>query len=1254
MAKLKSGTRIYGTATIDTSVVVGSAVTANSSGIQVAGIVTATSFSGSLSGYATSAGIATNLNGGLVGNIPYQSAANTTTFLANGSSGTILQSNGVGNAPTWVSAAPAGAITGITIRDEGTTVGTAAAVSSLNFVGINIVATASGAGATITIADNLVGTGLSISGISTFSGITTHTASLFGTTASFTGIATASQLVSTVATGTAPLTVTSTTQVNNLNVQYLGGQLGSYYTTAGNLSGTIPSAVLGNSTVYVGTTAIALNRASAAQSLTGITSIDGSSASVANAITFNNGGSGAASGTTFNGSAVQTISYNTVGASPLAGSSSLVTTGTVTSGTWSGSFGAVSGANLTSLNASNLSSGTVPSARITASSGDFTVGQNLFVTGSLSVGGTSITLNAAQLQIKDRDIVLGITTDANGNDVSTDLTATHGGISIASTQGNPLINLPIEAGINSLPSTYKQLMWVRQNGYSGMGTDAWVSNYAVSIGNTSTVQNGSRLTVGAGFTVYDTYLDALDIRNRNLNVSGVSTFSGITTHTASLFGTNASFTGVATASQLVSTVATGTAPLTVTSTTKVTNLNADLFDDVDSVTYSASHRANRIITGGGTITVDASYNILWSTRFIVISNGYGSNFSTNGYFDITCPTSGTITGVGGASNVTATAAGIPLAAWQALYYILPIGSNSTSLAANFRVASYSSALDIPHNWVLICVRNDDITTVNFNNGIVLGASQSMSSVQQSTANTANTLVRRDGSGNFTAGTITAAGGVLAAGASGFYSTTYATNARNPIWRFGNADAYGLSYFQGSSGVGGDTIGFHFGTATAAASLLQLNNGSGAVVNGTLGVTGQFQSTQANSTTTGGGQIFLNGATGNRIDFNGNGVAAPTTTTRSVGTKIVLFPSVSAGGVDYALGIDSGTVWSSVYDSTTQFKWYAGTTNIATLFGTGELVLGTTSKTGTASQPLQVTGGAYVSGNLGVGVTNPTSTLTNFGSFATGLTGNTLSVTNDSDGIVRMGGTIIGTPTGTGRLNIQDRAGTYLSLYYSTGLVGRLNAPSSSDIALEVGGTERLRILGASGNLGIGTVIPAEKLHIHSDLAVIRLSGSAASQTPFNIRQGIVGTSNGGFSIYDVNNSATRFAINSSGNIGIGTNDPTYKLHVVGSFGATTKSFIIDHPTKEGKKLQYGSLEGPELGVYVRGRTQESIIELPEYWTGLVREETITVNITAIGNKNIWVEKIEDNKVYINSKDEIDCFYTIFGERKDVDKLEVEM
>jgi hypothetical protein len=79
MAKLKSGTRIYGTATIDTSVVVGSAVTANSSGIQVAGIVTATSFSGSgtnLTGIVTSIVAGSNISvSGSTGQVTINSTA---------------------------------------------------------------------------------------------------------------------------------------------------------------------------------------------------------------------------------------------------------------------------------------------------------------------------------------------------------------------------------------------------------------------------------------------------------------------------------------------------------------------------------------------------------------------------------------------------------------------------------------------------------------------------------------------------------------------------------------------------------------------------------------------------------------------------------------------------------------------------------------------------------------------------------------------------------------------------------------------------------------------------------------------------------------------------------------------------------------------------------------------------------------------------------------------------------------------------
>jgi hypothetical protein len=138
-------------------------------------------------------------------------------------------------------------------------------------------------------------------------------------------------------------------------------------------------------------------------------------------------------------------------------------------------------------------------------------------------------------------------------------------------------------------------------------------------------------------------------------------------------------------------------------------------------------------------------------------------------------------------------------------------------------------------------------------------------------------------------------------------------------------------------------------------------------------------------------------------------------------------------------------------------------------------------------------------------------------------------------------------------------------------------------------------------------------------------------------------------------SATGIIIKATtGNVGIDTASPTFKLQVNGSFAATTKSFVIDHPTKPGFKLRYGSLEGPENGVYIRGRLSESnTIELPEYWTELVAEDSITVNLTPIGrNPGIHsVIDISNNSIVIeSSNDVINCFFTVFAERKDVDKL----
>jgi hypothetical protein len=83
------------------------------------------------------------------------------------------------------------------------------------------------------------------------------------------------------------------------------------------------------------------------------------------------------------------------------------------------------------------------------------------------------------------------------------------------------------------------------------------------------------------------------------------------------------------------------------------------------------------------------------------------------------------------------------------------------------------------------------------------------------------------------------------------------------------------------------------------------------------------------------------------------VGAPAFGTRSAGTKVVLYPALSSTSVDYAIGVDNGTVWYATPTTDNQHRWYAGTTNVATLSGTGNLsVVGTASAaTPTASTHL---------------------------------------------------------------------------------------------------------------------------------------------------------------------------------------------------------------------------------------------------------------------------------------------------------------
>jgi hypothetical protein len=147
---------------------------------------------------------------------------------------------------------------------------------------------------------------------------------------------------------------------------------------------------------------------------------------------------------------------------------------------------------------------------------DLQVNNNLNVTGNITVGGTQGYILVENFRVSDADIILGFTTDSQGNDVSTDTTANHGGIAIASTEGNPLVNLNI-AGIETLPPTYKKIMWFKAGAFAGLNTDAWLSNYAIGIGSTQ-FPSGTRLAAGS---VQFTENDLAVVRN--INASGVVT-----------------------------------------------------------------------------------------------------------------------------------------------------------------------------------------------------------------------------------------------------------------------------------------------------------------------------------------------------------------------------------------------------------------------------------------------------------------------------------------------------------------------------------------------------------------------------------------------------------------------------------------------------------------------------------------------------------------------------------------------------------
>jgi len=179
-----------------------------------------------------------------------------------------------------------------------------------------------------------------------------------------------------------------------------------------------------------------------------------------------------------------------------------------------------------------------------------------------------------------------------------------------------------------------------------------------------------------------------------------------------------------------------------------------------------------------------------------------------------------------------------------------------------------------------------------------------------------------------------------------------------------------------------------------------------------------------------------------------------------------------------------------------------------------------------TEHLRITSG----GNVGIGTSSPATELDVAGDATIGT---------NTGGIINVkGGSTTSSQVrffdgGTGRARIGVPTGqTYLSLSGSDSL--------TADVAIT-----------SSGNVGIGTSSPTGKLDIVGGSTYqphLRITNNAGGGRIYGINVGVAALSNGYFSIKDETADAYRMVITDSGNVGIGTTSPSYKLAVSNNGG----------------------------------------------------------------------------------------------------------
>lgn len=538
----------------------------------------------------------------------------------------------------------------------------------------------------------------------------------------------------------------------------------------------------------------------------------------------------------------------------------------------------------------------------------------------------------------------------------------------------------------------------------------------------------------------------------------------------------------------------------------------------------------------------------------------------------------------------------------------------------------------------------------------------------------------------------------ATGASVSGSSTFTNNLANNVVNISHNTASistssGALTISGGVGIGGSLFTATGSSSSVSGVILANGNVSASTYNK---VTITAPTTSATLQLVDGSTLITSGANSLTLTTSGTTNATfPSGTKTLVATDVTSLASLTSASSLSTIGIITSGTWAG--SQITAFyggTGFSGYTNGDLLVGFGNTLAKlpassnsgyVLTSTGAGSVPSWQSVPPAAASSVAVAPTTVNSqfsfTIVNTSS-GTGLGLSTVAslVVNPSTGIVSLSGLAVtsttqSTTSNTGALIVTGGAAIGQTL--SVG--GRLNIFNGANFSgLRFGGSTNIEyLLPPTAPSGVGaSYLSASTSGVMAWVAAptggSATPGGSNKQIQYNSSNTFAGASGFEYTTGGIANTVSIFSASGTGytaglwihaidgsttRVGIGLSNPAFELEINGEISATNKSFVIDHPTKSGMKLRYGSLEGPENGVYVRGELKgTNIIRVPDHWVGLVHPDSYTVHLTPIGRfSHLYVEKIENYNVFIadSMMCPIHCYYSVWAERKDIPKLVTE-